>query len=39
MFVLGLVIGVVVGYLFKPQIDKLINYIKSVIQENKNKQQ
>ena len=37
MFVLGLVIGLVVGYLFKPQIDKSIAYIKSVIKENKDK--
>lgn len=37
MFFWGLVVGLILGYLFKPQIEKLINSFKELINKNKNK--
>ncbi len=37
MFLFGLIVGAALGYLFKPQLDKLIVYIKSIIKDNRGK--
>lgn len=36
MFLLGLILGVAIGYLFKPQIKRFLNKLIQTIKENQN---
>jgi hypothetical protein len=38
MFLFGLIIGVAVGYLFKPQLDVLLGKIIRTIRENQDRE-
>ena len=38
MFIFGLIVGVAVGYLFKPQLDQLLGKLIRTIQENRERE-